>query len=242
MIDSKFRIWLSSLSLRCGWEIECGTLRIPSTRGWAILGAYCSERWLSTSLNNCMHTYTIKHPPNIPSAGHAAFREAASLLPPLVLLVRSDNLACEAQHQPFDFAQSFWWVQMLANKCDSSFPSPALLRSPAYSAVYSSLRFQCWIASLGCRDHQRAKGWEHASSFHLTPSYYLDLVKFSMYAILSCISPPHLHATHRRQGLIGLPVSFHGLNTSNFEMPKSFQSVALLIVCLRMWEDQLSSI
>lgn len=34
-----YRIWLASLSLHCGWEVECDTLRIPSTRNWAIVGA-----------------------------------------------------------------------------------------------------------------------------------------------------------------------------------------------------------
>lgn len=35
---SMYRIWLASLSLHCGWEVECETLRIPSTRNWAIIG------------------------------------------------------------------------------------------------------------------------------------------------------------------------------------------------------------
>ena len=35
---SMYRIWLASLSLHCGWEIECDNLRIPSTRNWAIAG------------------------------------------------------------------------------------------------------------------------------------------------------------------------------------------------------------
>ncbi|XP_006464036.1 hypothetical protein AGABI2DRAFT_209065 [Agaricus bisporus var. bisporus H97] len=35
---SIYRIWLSTLSLHCGWEIECEMLRIPSTRNWAIAG------------------------------------------------------------------------------------------------------------------------------------------------------------------------------------------------------------
>jgi tRNASer (uridine44-2'-O)-methyltransferase len=35
---SIYRIWLSTLSLHCGWEIECEALRIPSTRNWAIAG------------------------------------------------------------------------------------------------------------------------------------------------------------------------------------------------------------
>lgn len=37
---SVYRIWLSTLSLHCGWEVECENLRIPSTRNWAIAGAY----------------------------------------------------------------------------------------------------------------------------------------------------------------------------------------------------------
>ncbi len=41
---SRFRIWLASLSLHCGWEVECETLRIPSTRNWATIGAYCPKR------------------------------------------------------------------------------------------------------------------------------------------------------------------------------------------------------
>ena len=35
---SMYRIWLASLSLHCGWEVECEMLRIPSTRNWAIVG------------------------------------------------------------------------------------------------------------------------------------------------------------------------------------------------------------
>ncbi|KAG6829092.1 hypothetical protein H0H92_005704 [Tricholoma furcatifolium] len=35
---SMYRIWLASLTLHCGWEVECETLRIPSTRNWAIIG------------------------------------------------------------------------------------------------------------------------------------------------------------------------------------------------------------
>jgi len=34
---SMYRIWLASLSLHCGWEVECENLRIPSTRNWAII-------------------------------------------------------------------------------------------------------------------------------------------------------------------------------------------------------------
>lgn len=37
---SMYRIWLASLSVHCGWKIECETLRIPSTRNWAIVGAH----------------------------------------------------------------------------------------------------------------------------------------------------------------------------------------------------------
>jgi len=36
---SMYRIWLASLSLHCGWQVECETLRIPSTRNWAIIGS-----------------------------------------------------------------------------------------------------------------------------------------------------------------------------------------------------------
>ncbi|KAK2465111.1 hypothetical protein APHAL10511_002919 [Amanita phalloides] len=35
---SMYRIWLASLSLHCGWQVECESLRIPSTRNWAIIG------------------------------------------------------------------------------------------------------------------------------------------------------------------------------------------------------------
>ncbi|PPQ69837.1 hypothetical protein CVT24_003176 [Panaeolus cyanescens] len=35
---SAYRIWLASLTLHCGWEIETETLRIPSTRNWALIG------------------------------------------------------------------------------------------------------------------------------------------------------------------------------------------------------------
>jgi tRNASer (uridine44-2'-O)-methyltransferase len=34
-----YRIWLAGLSRFCGWDIECDTLRIPSTRNWAIIGS-----------------------------------------------------------------------------------------------------------------------------------------------------------------------------------------------------------
>ncbi|KAI0652223.1 DUF1613-domain-containing protein [Trametes meyenii] len=36
---SRYRIWLASLSVYCGWKVECEALRIPSTRNWAIIGA-----------------------------------------------------------------------------------------------------------------------------------------------------------------------------------------------------------
>ncbi|TFK89610.1 DUF1613-domain-containing protein [Polyporus arcularius HHB13444] len=35
---SRYRIWLASLTVYCGWRVECETLRIPSTRNWAIIG------------------------------------------------------------------------------------------------------------------------------------------------------------------------------------------------------------
>ncbi|KAJ3757719.1 hypothetical protein EV360DRAFT_95076 [Lentinula raphanica] len=35
---SMYRIWLATLSAHTGWEVECETLRIPSTRNWAIIG------------------------------------------------------------------------------------------------------------------------------------------------------------------------------------------------------------
>lgn len=35
---SHYRIWLASLSLHCGWKVESETLRIPSTRNWALIG------------------------------------------------------------------------------------------------------------------------------------------------------------------------------------------------------------
>lgn len=38
---SQYRIWLASLSLYCGWKIESESLRIPSTRNWALIGEYC---------------------------------------------------------------------------------------------------------------------------------------------------------------------------------------------------------
>ncbi|TRM56456.1 hypothetical protein BD626DRAFT_575689 [Schizophyllum amplum] len=35
---SMYRVWLASLSLHCGWDVETEALRIPSTRNWAIVG------------------------------------------------------------------------------------------------------------------------------------------------------------------------------------------------------------
>ena len=35
---SMYRVWLASLSLHCGWEVETEALRIPSTRNWATVG------------------------------------------------------------------------------------------------------------------------------------------------------------------------------------------------------------
>lgn len=35
---SMYRIWLARLSQWTGWRVECDTLRIPSTRNWAIIG------------------------------------------------------------------------------------------------------------------------------------------------------------------------------------------------------------
>lgn len=35
---SQYRIWLARLSAHCGWAIECETLRMPSTRAWAVVG------------------------------------------------------------------------------------------------------------------------------------------------------------------------------------------------------------
>lgn len=40
---AKYRIWLAAQSVACGWELECDTLRIPSTRNWAIVGALISD-------------------------------------------------------------------------------------------------------------------------------------------------------------------------------------------------------
>ncbi|KAL0581276.1 tRNA(Ser) Um(44) 2'-O-methyltransferase [Marasmius crinis-equi] len=40
---SMYRIWLATLSVHCGWQVECEILRIPSTRNWAIIGRKHSE-------------------------------------------------------------------------------------------------------------------------------------------------------------------------------------------------------
>ncbi|KAI0051852.1 DUF1613 domain-containing protein [Auriscalpium vulgare] len=46
---SMYRIWLASLSVHCGWEVECETLRIPSTRNWALIGRRKGEDSLSNA-------------------------------------------------------------------------------------------------------------------------------------------------------------------------------------------------
>jgi tRNASer (uridine44-2'-O)-methyltransferase len=38
-----YRVWLARLAVACGWEVEPDTLRIPSTRNWALVGTFC---WL----------------------------------------------------------------------------------------------------------------------------------------------------------------------------------------------------
>jgi tRNASer (uridine44-2'-O)-methyltransferase len=45
-----YRIWLASLSLHCGWQVECEMLRIPSTRNWAIIGKIISELLVFTKV------------------------------------------------------------------------------------------------------------------------------------------------------------------------------------------------
>ncbi|CAL1695409.1 unnamed protein product [Somion occarium] len=35
---SMYRIWLGTLTYHCGWKVESETLRIPSTRNWALVG------------------------------------------------------------------------------------------------------------------------------------------------------------------------------------------------------------
>lgn len=40
---SRYRIWLASVHEYCGWVVEPETLRIPSTRNWALVGtSLCS--------------------------------------------------------------------------------------------------------------------------------------------------------------------------------------------------------
>ncbi|KAF5383079.1 hypothetical protein D9615_004874 [Tricholomella constricta] len=53
---SRYRIWLAALSLYCGWEVECETLRIPSTRNWAIVGR---RRAKETSLEEALTNVRI---------------------------------------------------------------------------------------------------------------------------------------------------------------------------------------
>lgn len=35
---SMYRVWLGTLTQHCGWKVESETLRIPSTRNWALVG------------------------------------------------------------------------------------------------------------------------------------------------------------------------------------------------------------
>ena len=52
---SMYRIWLGSLSLHCGWEVESETLRIPSTRNWAIIGlCRLVDKSLSCVIDDCL--------------------------------------------------------------------------------------------------------------------------------------------------------------------------------------------
>ena len=44
---SAYRIWLARLTSWCGWEIETETLRIPSTRNWALVGKTTAFRNLT---------------------------------------------------------------------------------------------------------------------------------------------------------------------------------------------------
>lgn len=50
---SMYRIWLASLSLHLGWKVECETLRIPSTRNWAVVGA----RYISSIPNEGLRIF-----------------------------------------------------------------------------------------------------------------------------------------------------------------------------------------
>ncbi|KZT35077.1 DUF1613-domain-containing protein [Sistotremastrum suecicum HHB10207 ss-3] len=47
---AKYRIWLAAQSVACGWDLECDTLRIPSTRNWAIIGALTISLWYKCEL------------------------------------------------------------------------------------------------------------------------------------------------------------------------------------------------
>ncbi|KAF8652298.1 hypothetical protein AX16_004456 [Volvariella volvacea WC 439] len=49
---SVYRIWLAGLSLHCGWEVECETLRIPSTRNWAIIGRSAPKEMEEQAVEN----------------------------------------------------------------------------------------------------------------------------------------------------------------------------------------------
>ncbi|EDR06868.1 uncharacterized protein LACBIDRAFT_250989, partial [Laccaria bicolor S238N-H82] len=46
---SMYRIWLATLSVHCGWAVECETLRIPSTRNWAVVGVLLRRSFCSIS-------------------------------------------------------------------------------------------------------------------------------------------------------------------------------------------------
>jgi tRNASer (uridine44-2'-O)-methyltransferase len=39
---ARYRSWLAAVSVQSGWKLECDTLRIPSTRNWAIIGRVLS--------------------------------------------------------------------------------------------------------------------------------------------------------------------------------------------------------
>lgn len=54
---SAYRIWLAKLNVACGWKVECDTLRIPSTRNWAIVGAGCSLQTLYHNANTVRRSY-----------------------------------------------------------------------------------------------------------------------------------------------------------------------------------------
>ena len=45
-----YRVWLASLSVHCGWVVECDALRIPSTRNWAIVGMLIKVSSLKATL------------------------------------------------------------------------------------------------------------------------------------------------------------------------------------------------